>query len=43
MLNPNWIISLGGAIARLQGDAVDSPITEDENYFTVDTAVIYKF
>ena len=43
ILNPRWILSTGAAAASLQGDAADSPIVEDDSYFTFDAAVLYRF
>jgi MipA family protein len=42
-ITPRWIVSAGGAIAGLQGDAADSPIVEDDSYFTANAAVFYRF
>jgi outer membrane protein len=42
-LTPQWLLSVGGAYGQLQGDAVDSPIVEDDRYFTLDAGVIYRF
>lgn len=41
--NPRWVIVTGGSVGRLQGDAPDSPITEDESYVTWDAALLYRF
>jgi outer membrane scaffolding protein for murein synthesis (MipA/OmpV family) len=41
--SPHWIINTGAAVGQLQGDASDSPITEDENYMTWDAALLYRF
>ena len=38
-----WIVSTGGSFAQLQGDAADSPIVQDDSYFTFDAAVLYRF
>jgi len=43
VLNPRWIISAGGAIAQLQGDARDSPITADRDYAKVNAVILYRF
>jgi outer membrane protein len=43
VLSPRWILSTGAAAASLQGDAADSPIVEDDTYFTFDAAVMYRF
>jgi MltA-interacting protein MipA len=38
-----WIVSTGGSFAHLQGDAADSPIVQDDRYFTAEAAVLYRF
>lgn len=43
ILSPRWILSTGAAVASLQGDAADSPIVEDDSYFTFDAAIMYRF
>jgi len=43
LLGPNWILSCGAAINRLQGDASDSPIVQDDTYATVDAVAMYRF
>jgi outer membrane protein len=42
-LAPRWILSTGAMAARLEGDAADSPIVEDDEYFRFDAAVLYRF
>ena len=42
-LSPRWIVSAGASAAQLQGDAKDSPIVEDDSYFQLDAAVLYRF
>lgn len=42
-ISPRWIVSAGGAIASLQGDATDSPIVEDDSYVMANAAVLYRF
>lgn len=39
----HWIVITGGSLARLRGDAADSPIVEDESYFTFNAAALYRF
>ncbi|MET0535344.1 MAG: MipA/OmpV family protein [Steroidobacter sp.] len=43
ILSPRWILSTGAAAASLQGDAADSPVVEDDSYFTFDAAIMYRF
>lgn len=42
-ISPRWIVSAGGAIGGLQGDAADSPIVEGDSYSTANAAVLYRF
>jgi outer membrane protein len=42
-ISPQWIVSAGTSLARLQGDAADSPIVEDESFVMFDAALLYRF
>lgn len=42
-LSPRWFISAGGALCQLQGDAEDSPIVEENEYFAANVAALYRF
>lgn len=42
-LDRRWIVSTGGAWARLRGEVRDSPIVADDAALSLDAAVIYRF
>jgi outer membrane protein len=42
-IDRRWIVSSGAGGARLQGDAADSPIVEDDFSWAFDTSVVYRF
>jgi outer membrane protein len=42
-IDAHWLVIARGAVAELQGDAVDSPIVEEDRHMLFDAALLYRF